>query len=146
MKIDGKDIVVFAKIKDAWYAAAYGTTCELDVRADIKSVSSPDTGKWQKTKKGRYAWNGSSGYLVAARRQRLDMFEMLAEGADVLVAFATTASSTLPRDFEEYTPDGRFGFKGNAILTRMTVTGRRGDAATFSISFKGVGALQRIES
>lgn len=146
MKIDGKDIVVFVKIDGLWNAAAYGTTCELDVRADIKSVSSPDTGKWQKTKKGRYSWSGSSGHLVAARRQRLDMFDMLAEGAEILVAFATIASSALPRDFELYTPDGRFGFQGNALLTRLTVTGRKGDSATFSISFKGVGALQEIGS
>lgn len=146
MKIDGRDIVVFIQEDGLWRAMAYGTTCELDVKAEMKAVSSPDTEMWQKVKKGRYSWSGSSGHLVAARRQRTDVFELLAKGKKIKVAFATVAGSSSPRDYRQYIPDGRYGLKGDAIITRLTVTGRKGDSATFSMSFQGAGALSEIGS
>lgn len=144
MKVNGSDIYVFIQIGGRWKTLAFGTTCEIDIVAETKAVSSPDTGLWEILKKGRFSWSGSSGHLLAEGRQETDIFDVLKSAEAVKVAFSTVVPSDAPRDFRSVLPDGRFGLAGNANISRMTVTGKVGDCTTLSFTFTGSGKLEKI--
>lgn len=144
MKVNGSDIYVFFQMGGRWKTLAFGTTCEIDIQAETKAVSSPDTGLWEKLKKGRFTWSGSSGHLLAEGRQETEVIEIIKSAEALKVAFSTVAPSDLPRDFRNVLPDGRFGLSGMANITRLTVTAKVGDNTAFSLSFNGTGKLEKL--
>lgn len=143
MKINGKDIIIFMKEGGTWKTMALGTSCDLDVNCEVVIVSSPYIGKWRKVKKKRITWTCSSGHLVEAERG-LGIIEKMKEGTPIRVAIASIATTAESRDFMAMVPDGRFGLQGDAIINRVTVTGKVNDYATISVGFTGSGELLNL--
>lgn len=146
MKIRGNDLFVFIQRSGIYKAYAYSTTCEIDVQAETIGVGSPDTGRWSKKKKKKRSWRLSSAYLVGSGDSAAQLFSMLDSDETIKIMFGTVAPHKELMDADDYVPDGRFAMVGDGLLTRMTVTGRRGDFVTMSVEIEGSGKLDMLWS
>ena len=140
-KIRGNDLILFIRKEGEYKALAYSTTCEIDIQAGTIEVGSPDTGQWTRKKKKRKSWRASSGYLISDSVDVTDVFKTLVENESVSLMIGTVESHALSVIADEYVADGRLTMKGDGIITRLTITGKRGDFVTMSIDIEGVGAL-----
>lgn len=142
MKLRGNDLIVFFEQDGEWKTLAYGTTCEIDITADTMTVGSPYTGRWEKKKKRRKSWRVSCGHLLSDAVQDINFFNLLTGDDPVLVNVASVLPHTTPIFPSEYTLDRRISIKGYALVTRVTITGRRGDFCTLSMELSGSGELK----
>lgn len=140
-KIKGNDLILFIRKEEEYKALAYSTTCEIDIQADTIEIGSPDTGQWTKKKKKRKNWRASSGYLISDSVDAIDVFKTLVGNESVSLIIGTVEPHALSVNADEYVPDERLTIKGDGIITRMTITGKRGDFVTMSIDIEGSGAL-----
>lgn len=140
-KIKGNDLILFIRKEEEYKALAYSTTCEIDIQADTIEVGSPDTGQWTKKKKKRKNWRASSGYLISDSVDVIDVFKTLVGNESISLMIGTVEPHALSVSADEYVTDERLTIKGDGIITRMTITGKRGDFVTMSIDIEGSGAL-----
>nr|DAR57513.1 MAG TPA: hypothetical protein [Caudoviricetes sp.] len=140
-KIKGNDLILFIRKEEEYKALAYSTTCEIDIQADTIEVGSPDTGQWTKKKKKRKNWRASSGYLISDSVDAIDVFKTLVGNESISLMIGTVEPHALSVSADEYVTDERLTIKGDGIITRMTITGKRGDFVTMSIDIEGSGAL-----
>lgn len=105
------------------------------------TVGSPNTGRWEKKKKRRISWNGSSGHLISMDSGLDAIYRMLTDVQPVKMLIGSVETHREPMEANNYLPDGRIKLEGDALITRLTVTGRKGDMATMSFSFQGTGIL-----
>lgn len=140
-KIKGNDLILFIRKEEEYKALAYSTTCEIDIQADTIEIGSPDTGQWTKKKKKRKNWRASSGYLISDSVDAIDVFKTLVGNESVSLMIGTVEPHALSVNADEYVTDERLTIKGDGIITRMTITGKRGDFVTMSIDIEGSGAL-----
>lgn len=142
MKLKGNNLIVFFRIDGQWRTLAYATTCELDIQAETITVGSPDTGRWEKKKKRRLGWNGSSAHLMSDIKDEANLFGLLKSDLPVRVCFGSVIDHKSPiNSTDNYIKNGKVSLEGDALITRMTITGRRGDCVTLSVSFVGIGEL-----
>ena len=142
MKIKGNDLIVMVRLDGGWKTAAFGTTCELDVSADTIAVGNNRDGRWLRRKVKRFSWHVTSGHLMSDVAQDVDLYALMTAAQEVSLAFTTVGTHDLPMaDPPQYTPTDVFRLTGTAVITRFTVTGRRGDYATMSAAFDGSGKL-----
>lgn len=146
MKLKGNDLIVFFEQNGAWKTLAYATTCEIDIQAGTINVGSPNTGKWEMKKKRRMSWRVSCGHLLSDTAQDIDFFKLLTNNIPVMVNMASVLPHLNPVFPNDYVPDRRISVKGYALLTRVTITGRRGDACTLSLELDGCGELNMYTS
>lgn len=140
-KIKGNDLILFIRKEEEYKALAYSTTCEIDIQADTIEVGSPDTGQWTKKKKKRKNWRASSGYLISDSVDAIDVFKTLVGNESISLMIGTVEPHALSVSADEYVTDERLTIKGDGMITRMTITGKRGDFVTMSIDIEGSGAL-----
>lgn len=140
-KIKGNDLILFIRKEEEYKALAYSTTCEIDIQADTIEVGNPDTGQWTKKKKKRKNWRASSGYLISDSVDAIDVFKTLVGNESISLMIGTVEPHALSVSADEYVTDERLTIKGDGMITRMTITGKRGDFVTMSIDIEGSGAL-----
>lgn len=140
-KLRGNELIVFFEQGGIWKTLAYATTCEIDIQAETIDVGSPDTGRWVKKKKRRKSWNVSSGHLMSDVKQEVNLYNYLLSDNPVKISVASVESHAEQVSPGDYIPDGRYSLIGEALVTRMTITGNRGDFCTLSMSLAGVGEL-----
>lgn len=140
-KIRGNDLILFIQKDGKYKAYAYSTTCEIDIQAETIEVGSPDTGRWIRKKKRRLSWNTSCGYLISAGGDTTELFKMLVDKTPVMITLGSVNPHTDTVDAADYTTDGRLSMQGEGLLTRMTITGKKGDFVTMSIEIAGCGEL-----
>lgn len=143
MKLKGNDVIIFVKIEGEWKTLALGTSCELDVNAETKEVSSPDTGKWVKTKKGRISWGGSSAHLLSYTNQ-INVQTLLESADAVKMMIGSVEATDDVVDYRNYVPDGRFGLKGMIHITRLTMNANKDGFTSLQIQFEGTGKFEDI--
>lgn len=143
MKLRGNNLIVFFDVGGVWKTLAYATTCEIDINAQTIETSSPDTGKWVTRKKRKRDWQLSSGHLLFATEQEVDFFDLLESDQTIKLCFATVEKHPGIIDCDNYKKDGRFELVGDAYVTRLTITGRKGDMITSSATFQGNGKLEQ---
>ena len=144
MKLRGDDVILFFESGGRWRTLAYGTTCEIDVSADTMEVGSALSGRWKSYKKRRIGWTLSSGHLMADAANEVDVLALVEAATHINVNFATVAHHALPVDAADYEPDERLQLQGAALVERVTITARRGDYVTLSVSLRGTGKLKRV--
>ena len=142
-KLRGNELIVFFEKGGVWKTLAYATTCEIDIQAEVMDVGSPDTGRWVKKKKRRRSWNVSSGHLMSDVKQEIDLYDYLISDNPVKVCVSSVAAHDEQIKSIGYVPDGRYSLVGDALVTRMTITGNRGDFCTLSMSLAGSGELKQ---
>lgn len=140
-KLRGNDLIVFFEQGGEWKTLAYATTCEIDIQAETIEIGSPDTGRWVKKKKRRISWSVNSGHLMSNVKQKINLYNYLLSDNPVKISVASVENHTERIYPEDYTPDGRYSLIGEALVTRMTITGNRGDFCTLSMSLAGIGEL-----
>lgn len=140
-KIKGNDLILFIQKDGKYKAYAYSTTCEIDIQADTIEVGSPDTGQWVKKKKRKKNWRLSSGYLMSDSKDFPELFQMLIENNEISVLLGTVETHMMTVNARDYIPDELLMIKGVGMITRMTVTGRKGDFVTMSVEIEGNGEL-----
>lgn len=140
-KIKGNDLILFIQKNDKYKAYAYSTTCEIDIQADTIEVGSPDTGQWVKKKKRKKNWRLSSGYLISEGGDTSELFKTLIDNNSVMITLGSVRPHADVMDANDYVTDGRLTIQGEGMLTRMTITGRKGDFVTMSIEVEGSGGL-----
>ena len=138
-KIKGNDLILFIQKDGKYKAYAYSTTCEIDIQADTIEVGSPDTGQWVKKKKRKKNWRLSSGYLMSDSKDFPELFQMLIENNEISVLLGTVETHMMTVNARDYIPDELLMIKGVGMITRMTVTGRKGDFVTMSVEIEGNG-------
>lgn len=140
-KLKGNDLIVFIEHGGTWKALAYGTTCEIDISAETIAIGSPYTGRWTKKKKRRRSWNVNSGHLFSDDEKIVDVFRKLDSDQEVRVLIGSVVTHRNSVAAENYVPDGRVMLQGNALITRMTITGKVRDFVTMSMQMEGSGEL-----
>ena len=140
-KIKGNDLILFIQKDGKYKAYAYSTTCEIDIQADTIEVGSPDTGQWVKKKKRKKNWRLSSGYLISEGAETSELFKTLIDNNPVMITLGSVRPHADVMDANDYVTDGRLTIQGEGMLTRMTITGRKGDFVTMSIEVEGSGGL-----
>lgn len=143
-KIKGSDLILFIQKDGKYKAYAYSTTCEIDIQADTIEVGSPDTGQWVRKKKRKISWRVSSGYLMSDGSASMEIFKTLIDKSPIMITLGSVRSHTDVVNADEYENDGRLTMQGEGLLTRMTVTGRKGDFVTMSMEIEGCGKLEMI--
>ena len=144
VKLRGDDVILFFEVGGKWRTLAYGTTCEIDIAADTMEVGSALSGRWKSYKKRRIGWTISSGHLMADAANEVDALALVEAGTPINVNFGTVAHHALPMDAADYVPDARLQLQGAALVERVTITARRGDYVTLSVTLRGTGKLKRV--
>lgn len=142
MKVNGNDLIVFFEVAGVWKTLAYATSCELDIQAETINVGSPDTGRWTRRKKRRLSWSGSSAHLMSDVMHEANWFSLLESSKTVKICFSTVEAHKLPIKYYEYARDGKVTITGDALINRVTLTGKQGSKTTLSVSFVGDGKLE----
>ena len=125
-----------------WRSIAYGTTCEIDINAEMVETGSGMTGLWRTLRKRKLQWVGTTGHLMADTKQEVDILEMVMSKEPVRVCIGTIAPHTGSVAADEQTLDGRLKMTGEAYVTRATISARRGDVVTISATMEGNGELE----
>ena len=141
MKLKGKDIILFVLHEGVWRALAYSTSCDIDVNLQYKTISSPDTGKWVRRRLIGINWSGNSAHLVSKSKNENELFDLWNLSKPITIKIGSVEAHPGIVDAAQYKMDGKLGFTGKAIINNLTITGRKGDMVTSSISFNGCGEL-----
>lgn len=142
-KIRGNDLILMYDVDGKWKAIAFGTTCEIDINAEVIEVSSPDTGKWVKVKKRKLSWSVSTAHLMGNVKKTPDLLDMLQSDEAIKICIGSVEAHPNQIDHTEYALDGRYAITGYAQIVRATITARKGDMVTISAELRGDGALKQ---
>jgi hypothetical protein len=138
-KLKGYNLIMMIERDGADEAIAYGTSCEFDIKADTKEISGRDSGRFVRLAKGKIRWQGSSAHIMADNGQAQYILTLAKSPKKVKLFIGTVKDHRGAIVYTDYAKDGKFAFQGYALITRATITGNLGSAATMSIEFKGSG-------
>ncbi len=133
--INGTDIVVKFGVEDAEVAVFCSTSCTLNINAETVGASCKDGGSWNQTVEGSKSWDISVDGLY-----QIDTQNGFVDMADLLITGPNEVSIVIG----QYTETGDISWKGVAILTSTSLTAPDGEIATWSSTFTGSGALEKI--
>ena len=134
----GSDLMLFKDGK----AIACATSCKLDIQANTLETSSKDNGRWTSKQGGKLSWSATSDNLLVMSEYKSLVDAMIAREAVQLEFDVVSKANDDGVPTEGWTFDANNGYKGNAIITSISLTASDGDNATYSVSFEGTGALQ----
>ena len=143
-KIRANDLIVMYRVKEAWKAVAFGTSCEIDISVDTIEISGKTSGKWKKFKKRKRGWKISTAYLKGNVKKTPDLFELLDSDEPVQICFTTVEAHPGIIKATEYKQDGRYMVTGEALVVRYTESARKGDMVTVSAELQGTGPLEQV--
>lgn len=149
--LKGKDLMIFVDGK----AIALATSHTLTLNAETSNTASKDSGLWDESEVTKLAWEASSESIGAADEGTpvdisyetlLDKC-MAGEKVPVICGIPTNATNdgvpeqgwTAPTESPKQTY-----YKGEAIITSVTLTGVNGENSQISASFMGVGKLTKV--
>jgi hypothetical protein len=138
MKLKGNNIVVMIEQGGVDTAIAYGTTCELDIQAEVIEISSKQNGIWKRYKKRKVSWTITSAH-VASDGYANYIVGLVPSSKKVKVFIGSVTPINEPHAHTDYVADGKFAFKGYALVKRAVVAANRGSSATLSVDFQGSG-------
>lgn len=149
--LKGKDLMIFVDGK----AIALATSHTLNLNAETSDIASKDSGLWDESEVTKLAWDASSESIGAADEgtpvdiSYETLFDKWKDGVKVplICGIPTNATNdgvpeagwTAPSESPKQTY-----YKGEAIITSITLTGANGENSQISASFKGVGKLEKV--
>lgn len=131
-------------------ATALATSHRISVTADASEAASKDDGAWASSTVTKLHWEGSTEALVSmdAGADSYDaMFDkMIArEEVEIVSGQPNNASDDgVPSDGWK-APATKY-YKGKALITSLERNDPNGENSTMSVTFTGVGKLERVES
>lgn len=145
--VNGKDLMLFVKDK----AIALAKTFTLTLNTETLDATSKDDGIWEANEivdARNYDISAEAVYSADDDRGEIDvtydaLLDMFIEG--VPVDFV----SGIPANQANEIPEGGWtkptkGYQGKMMITSLELNGNKGEAASFSISGRGVGALSKL--
>ncbi len=129
MAINGKKLLVYAKVDNTYTAIAGTKSDEIQSDVELVEVSSPTSGDWKAYRPGRKEWAVTIGTLVLSEANTADL---LKTGTMFQLQFRGT--NTTP------------GVQGNAYLKTCSIKATRGSLVQGTFVFQGTGALEAIPS
>lgn len=149
--LKGKDLMIFVDSK----AIALATSHTLTLNAETSDTASKDSGMWDDAEVTKLSWEASSESIGAADEgTSVDIsYEtlldkcMAGEKVPVICGIPTNATNdgvptegwTAPTE----SPKQAY-YKGEALITSVTLTGANGENSQISANFKGVGKLEKV--
>ncbi len=149
--LKGKDLMIFVDGK----AIALATSHTLTLNAETSDTASKDSGMWDDAEVTKLSWEASSESIGAADEGTpVDIsYETLLDkcmaGKKVPIICGIPTNAT-----KDGVPEGGWSapsepptqayYKGEALITSVSLTGANGENSQISASFKGVGQLEKV--
>lgn len=138
-RVKGRQLYVFAD----GYPLISSTNCTLSISAGTLELSSVNG--CRRFRAGKKTWSiDCSGFYVRESTTPVNVLQgVLAIGATVRVVMTALARELADAgiDTDSLSPDGTHTMVGDAVITNCRYAGKRGEIATYAISFLGSGAL-----
>jgi TP901-1 family phage major tail protein len=144
--VAGKDLMIFVNTKPT----ALATSHSLSITAETNDAASKDDGAWGSAVVTKFSWEGSTEALVSMDDEvnSFDaMFDamMTRKPVDIVSGRPVNASDDgVPED--GWTAPTTKYYKGKALITSLQRNDPNGDNSTMTVTFTGVGKLERMES
>lgn len=143
--VAGKDLMIFVDGK----ATALATNHRLSITADTSEAASKDDGAWGSSTVTKMRWEGSTEALVSmdASAESFDaMFDAMLARKPVVIVSGRPANAS-----DDGVPEGGWTapttnyYQGEALITSLERNDPNGDNSTMTVTFTGVGKLERKE-
>lgn len=145
--VNGKDLMLFVKDK----AIALAKTFSLTLNTETLDATSKDDGIWEANEivdARNYDISSEAVYSADDDREAIDvtydaLFDLFVAGEPVDFVFG------IPANKADELPEGGWtkptkGYQGKMMITSLELNGNKGEAASFSISGRGVGAMSKL--
>lgn len=144
--VAGKDLMIFVDGK----ATALATSHRLSITADTSEAASKDDGAWGSSTVTKMRWEGSTEALVSmdASAESFDkMFDAMMARTPVTIVSGRPDNATDDGVPEEgwIAPTTNY-YQGDALITSLERNDPNGDNSTMTVTFTGVGKLERVSS
>jgi hypothetical protein len=142
--VAGKDLMIFVGGK----ATALATSHSLSITAETSEAASKDDGAWGAATVTKFSWEGSTEALVSMDEDANsfdNMYDAMMTRQPVDIVSGRPANAT-----DDGIPEGGWQvpetnyYKGKALITSLQRNDSNGDNASMTVSFTGVGKLERI--
>lgn len=150
--LKGKDFMVFADGK----SVALATNHELNLNVDTTSTSSKDSGLWSDAEVTGFNWDATSDSIgspdkdtpVDISYEKLMELALAANPVPIILGIPKNQDINGVPEGGWQAPDGTGStyFKGNALITKVSLKGQNGDNMTISATFTGVGKLEMVKT
>ena len=144
--VAGKDLMIFVNGEPT----ALATSHSLSITAETCEAASKDDGAWGSATVTKLSWEGSTEALVSMDEiaNSFDaMYEamMTRQPVDIVRGRPTNATDDgVPE--EGWTAPTTKMYKGKALITSLQRNDPNGDNSTMTVTFTGVGKLERVEA
>ena len=144
--VAGKDLMIFVDKKPT----ALATSHSLSITAETSEAASKDDGAWGAATVTKFSWEGSTEALVSmdeAVNSFDSMYDAMMTRKPVEIVSGRPANAT-----DDGVPEGGWTvpttnyYKGSALITSLQRNDPNGDNATMTVTFTGVGKLERVKS
>lgn len=128
---------------------AFASSCSLDISIEEIDISNKMMGDWAGSLPGKKSFTINSESLLTRKEGATSYDELLAKvGTDETFTFfigeAAVANKT--NTGGEFSLDtAKINYKGEAMLTSLSLKSDNGQIASCSASFKGIGALEKVD-
>lgn len=143
--VPGKDMMIFVNKK----ATALATNHRLSITAETSEAASKDDGAWGSSTVTKLRWEGATEALVSADSD-VDSYDTLFDA--MLTRQPVEIISGRPSNItDDGVPEGGWTapttnyYKGQALITSLEKNDPNGDNSSMTISYTGVGKLERVK-
>lgn len=143
-KIKGGDMMLFLNNK----SIAYATNHTLEINAETADTSNKDEGggDWASNEVRLLSWSATSENLYSLDGQGdnfADLFDIMVAKQPVDAVFAKKSQTVTDVPTGGWTA-GTPKYKGQVIISNLSLNAPNGEYATYTVQFTGVGALQKL--
>lgn len=144
--VAGKDLMIFVDGEPT----ALATSHSISITAETSEAASKDDGAWGAATVTKFSWEGSTEALVSMD-ENANSFDamydamMTREPVDIVSGRPSNATDDgVPE--EGWTAPTTNLYKGKALITSLKRNDPNGDNSTMTVTFTGVGKLERVNS
>lgn len=153
----GDELMVFIKRNNKWESIAFATSHTFNITSNTVSVAAKDFGAWGATTPTTVSWEITSENLYTDGGYD-ELFDLCTSREPITLIFgyagvgnaATSDGEQLVKnglaDGKDYweADNAKSMYSGTAYLTALNLNAATGENATFSVTFSGAGAINKI--
>lgn len=143
--VAGKDLMIFVNDNPT----ALATSHSLSITAETSEAASKDDGAWGAATVTKFSWEGSTEALVSMDESANSfdaMYDAMMTRQPVDIVSGRPSNATDDGVPEEgWTAPTTKMYKGKALITSLQRNDPNGDNSTMTVTFTGVGRLERVE-
>lgn len=144
--VAGKDLMIFVNNNPT----ALATSHSLTITAETSEAASKDDGAWGAATVTKFSWEGSTEALVSMDENANSydsMYDamMTRQPVDIISGRPSNATDDGVPEEGWKVPTTKM-YKGKALITSLQRNDPNGDNSTMSVTFTGVGKLERVNA